>query len=312
MKIVQIAALVLAGMAGGVLFMKWQGSSPAPAQATSAQTAQTPAQETATPPAPEPLSRPAPAPEPAAQPEHKTTRAAHRTPRQEAPEPAPTTEPAPVAASAPAPAPAAEPASAASNSPAAQPPQPEVPAILANVPPPPPRQVTIPGGTLLPVRTVETISSDRNHTGDTFSATLEEPLVVEGLVIAERGARLQGRVVSAELAGRVKGVSHLTLELVQLVTSDGQRVAISTETSAKEGETSRKSDAAKVGAAAGIGAAIGAIAGGGKGAGLGAVLGGAAGGGGVAATRGKATVIASETRLSFRLKEPVTITEKRR
>jgi hypothetical protein len=289
--------------------MKWQSGSPVPAQpAPVAQTAQTPTPETATPPAPEPLTQPAPAP--AAQPERRTSRAAHTAPRHETPEPAARPEPAPAASAAPAP--AAPPAPAAANTPAAEAPQPEVPAILANVPPPPPRKVTIPGGTLLPVRTVESISSDRNHTGDTFSATLEEPLVVEGLVIAERGARVQGRVVETEMAGRVRGVSHLTLELTQFTTSDGQRVGISTETFAKQGETSRKSDAAKVGAAAGIGAAIGAIAGGGKGAGLGAVLGGAAGGGGVAATRGKATVIPSETHLSFRLKEPVTVTEKRR
>jgi len=70
-----------------------------------------------------------------------------------------------------------------------------------------------------------------------------------------------------------------------------------------------KSDTAKAGVAAGIGAAIGAMAGGGKGAGIGAIIGGAAGTGGVLATRGKDATIPAETRLSFRLKEPVTLTE---
>ena len=128
-------------------------------------------------------------------------------------------------------------------------------------------------------------------------------------MIAERGARLEGRVVESEKAGRVSGLSSLSIELTRLTTSDGQHVRIQTESFAKEGEKSVGKDAAKVGAAAGIGAAIGAIAGGGRGAGIGAAIGGAAGTGGVMATRGKATTLPSETRISFRLSEPVTITE---
>jgi hypothetical protein len=59
-----------------------------------------------------------------------------------------------------------------------------------------------------------------------------------------------------------------------------------------------------------IGAAIGAIAGGGKGAGIGAGVGGAAGAADVLLTRGKPADIPVETRLTFRVQEPVTITEK--
>jgi hypothetical protein len=159
---------------------------------------------------------------------------------------------------------------------------------------------------------VEALSSDRNQTGDTFTATLDQPLVADGLVVAERGARLEGRVVEATAAGRVRGLSNLAIELTQLSTSDGQRVAISTETFAKQGTASKGKDAAKIGAAAGIGAAIGAIAGGGKGAGIGAAIGGAAGTGGVMATRGEPAVLHTETHLNFRLKEAVTLTEKRK
>ena len=102
----------------------------------------------------------------------------------------------------------------------------------------------------------------------------------------------------------------MALELVRLTTADGQRVKLTTESFSKEGERSTKKDAAKIGAAAGIGAAIGAIAGGGKGAAIGAGIGGAAGAGGVMATRGEAAEVKAETRLSFRLREPITITEK--
>ena len=72
----------------------------------------------------------------------------------------------------------------------------------------------------------------------------------------------------------------------------------------------RPSNAAKIGVGAAIGAAIGAIAGGGKGAAVGAGVGGAAGTGDVLMSRGKPVEIPVETRLSFRLSEPITITER--
>ena len=121
-----------------------------------------------------------------------------------------------------------------------------------------------------------------------------------------------GRIVDSDRAGRVKGVALLTLELTQLTTSDGQKVKIQTETFNKHGDTSKKADAAKIGAAAAIGAAIGAIAGGGKGAAIGAGAGGAAGTGGVMATRGKAAEVPVETKLSFHLRDAISLTERLR
>ncbi len=102
---------------------------------------------------------------------------------------------------------------------------PELPATPAAEPQPAPRrQVTLPSGMTIPVRLTESLSSDRKLAGDTFDASLAEPLVVEGLVIAERGARASGRVVGTQRAGRVGGTySSLELELTSVVTSDGQR-----------------------------------------------------------------------------------------
>jgi hypothetical protein len=173
-----------------------------------------------------------------------------------------------------------------------------------------PQVVTIPSGTLLTVRLDEALSSERNQDGDTFRATLDSPLVVDGLVIAERGSRVEGRVVETEKGGRVQGLARLAVALTTFTSSDGQKIKIQTESFARNAENSKKSDAAKIGAGAAIGAAIGAIAGGGKGAAIGAGVGGAAGTGGVLATRGKAAEIPVETRMSFRVRDPITITEK--
>ena len=178
--------------------------------------------------------------------------------------------------------------------------------------PPPrvPRTVTLAAGTMISVRLDQTISTEHNQSGDSFRALLDQPLSVNGIVVAERGSRVTGRIIDSDRAGRVKGVALLTLELTQISTSDGQKVKIQTETFNKHGETSRKADGVKIGAAAAIGAAIGALAGGGKGAAIGAGAGGAAGTGGVMATRGKDAELPVETKLSFRLRDAVNLTER--
>lgn len=191
----------------------------------------------------------------------------------------------------------------------APPPVPEPPPAPE---PPPLHSVTVTAGTTLQVRVGETLTTQKNQPGDSFLATLAQPLVIDGFVIAERGARAEGRVVEVDRGGKVRGVSRLVVELTKLTTADGQHVRIRTSSYNKEGQSGVKKDAAKVGIGAALGAAIGAIAGGGKGAGIGAGVGGAAGAGDVLLTRGPDAVIPVETRLSFRVEEPVTITEKPR
>jgi hypothetical protein len=165
-------------------------------------------------------------------------------------------------------------------------------------------------GLTFPVRLGESLSSEHNQAGDTFIAALDAPLSTGGFVIAEKGAKVEGRIVEAQKSG-AKGKAVLSLELTKLDTSDGQHVAIKTEALRKQAETMATGDQVGiVAAAAGIGAIIGALAGGGKGAAIGAGAGGAAGGGGVVATRNKAISLPTETKLSFRLGAPVTITER--
>jgi hypothetical protein len=173
-----------------------------------------------------------------------------------------------------------------------------------------PHTVTLAAGTLLPVRIGETLSAARNQPGDTFLAALTQPLVIDGWIIAERGARVEGRVVDASQAGRVKGASHLEISIVRLATADGQNIRIRTEAFVKDAASLTGTDAAKIGGGAAIGAIIGVIAGGGKGAAIGAGAGGAVGAGDVLLTRGKPAEIAVETRVSFKVQDSVTITER--
>jgi hypothetical protein len=173
-----------------------------------------------------------------------------------------------------------------------------------------PQTVTIPSGTVLNVRLRQLISTDRQSVGDPFAATLDQPIVIDGFVIADKGSNVRGKISSLDAPGRVKGRAAISLELTEINTTDGQRVDIHTDTYRNEATSGKKGDATKVGAGAVIGAVIGAIAGGGKGAAIGAGVGGAAGGGAVLATKGEDVRLTSETMLTFRLTQNVTLTEK--
>jgi hypothetical protein len=187
------------------------------------------------------------------------------------------------------------------------------PAFPEELPPPPqPNRVTLEAGTVIHVILGEDLSSERNVPGDLFSASLDRELVAGGFVIAESGSRVEGRVVEAGEAGRVKGRASLALQLTRFWSADGQEVAITTDSFTKQGDGEGLKDAAKVGAAASIGALIGAIAGGGKGAAIGAAAGGAAGTGAVLATRGASAELRAETRIPFRLNAAITLTERGR
>ena len=170
-----------------------------------------------------------------------------------------------------------------------------------------PSRLTLQAGTFLTVRVDQMLSSDRNQAGDGFSATLTRPLVADGVVVAQRGEILGGRVADAQKAGRVTGVSRLAVQLTDLTLVDGQQVPIETELTSLAGPTSKARDAGAIAGTTATGAAVGAAAGSGVGAAIGAGAGAIAGTVGVLLTRGHPTVIYPESVLTFRLSEPITI-----
>jgi hypothetical protein len=170
--------------------------------------------------------------------------------------------------------------------------------------------LTLRSGTILTVRINEPLSSDHNLVGDLFSATLTQPVIAQGIVVARYGQTVAGQVVEAKRAGRVSGVSRLALTLTNMTLVDGQSVPIRSQMLVRQGPTSEGRDAAGVAGATGIGASIGAAADWGAGAAIGAGAGAAAGVIGVLLTRGYPTVIGPETLLTFQVTAPVTIETK--
>jgi len=172
---------------------------------------------------------------------------------------------------------------------------------------PVPARLTLPAGAFVTVRINQPLSSDRNQPGDAFSATLVQPLIVDGVIVAEPGQTIGGRVVEAQKAGRVEGTSRLKIQLTDLTLVDGQVVPVQSQLISRNGPTSVGRDAAGIAGTTAVGAAIGAGVGWGTGAAIGAGAGAVVGTIGVLLTRGHPTIIGPESALTFRVEAPVTI-----
>ena len=172
--------------------------------------------------------------------------------------------------------------------------------------PPQPVEVTLPADTLIAARTLTDLSTATAKNGSTFDALLEEDLLVNGTLVAQKGARVTGVVVSSNPGGRVKGVASLTI-CAREIEGVKSTMTIQTDNHTMKAGTSHGRDLARTGVMAGIGAGIGAIAGGGKGLAIGAAAGAGAGVVTNLATRGKAAVLPAQSLIPFKLKAPVTV-----
>jgi hypothetical protein len=217
-------------------------------------------------------------------------------------------KPAPPApAAAPAPAPVQE---TASNPGPLHDPAPEKPSAPAPPPPPPPPQpitVTIPEGTIVTIRTIESIDSSVNRAGQTFRASLDAPIVVGDRVVVPKGLNVNLKLVDASSAGKFKGRSELTVSLDSF-TYQGRTYQIASSDVQEKGGSRGKRSAEVIGGGAVLGAIIGGLAGGGKGAAIGAGVGAGSGTAVQALTHGQQVKIPSETRLDFTLHDPVNVT----
>jgi hypothetical protein len=171
---------------------------------------------------------------------------------------------------------------------------------------PKPRPIIVPVDTSISVVLDQPVGSKISTTGETFTATVEAPVEVDGKVAIPKGARATGIVKDAKAAGRFKGGAVLELALTSVALRDKN---YEIETSARIVTTKGKGKrtAAMVGGGAGGGAAIGAVAGGGKGAAIGALIGAAAGTGGAGLSGNRDITLPAETALSFKLLQPLEI-----
>lgn len=203
------------------------------------------------------------------------------------------------------------------------PPETATPAAAAAVPPPvqqapppppaekpkpkPPEPVVIPAGTEITAALTQPLSSKTAKPGDTFTATLSEPIVVRGKTVIPAGATVAGKVVDAQSKGKIKGEARLELAATG-ITVHGKRYPIQASMAGLSEKGKGKRTAATTGGGAAGGALIGGLAGGGKGAGIGALVGAGVGLAGGAFTGNKQIELPAEAQLSFKLSAPLTLT----
>ena len=198
--------------------------------------------------------------------------------------------------------------------PAAAPTQEPVQVVPAAPPPPPPpvaKTVTIPSGTVIPIRMTDTLDSASTQPNTVFHGSLAGDLIADGMVVAKSGAAVTGRVITAKDATHFSGSSELSIELTRIDTVD-HPVDVVTDAFTKNGAGRGKNTAIKTGGGAAVGAILGGLLGGGKGAAIGAASGGGIGAGVNGVTRGQQVQITTETLVSFHLQSPISVTSSKK
>ncbi len=181
------------------------------------------------------------------------------------------------------------------------------PAVETPKPPALPQTVTIPEGTVIPIRLIDPVDTEKNKEGDTFRASLDAPILMNDKTVISKDADVEARLVSAKSAGHFTGSSAVVLVLTKIAV--GNKVyPVQTGQFTKQGGSRGKRTAIIIGGGAAAGAAIGGIVGGGKGAAIGAAAGAGAGTGVQALTKGEQIKLPAETFLEFQLKAPLTVT----
>lgn len=195
--------------------------------------------------------------------------------------------------------------------------QPPPPPQSSNFPPPRPQNlnapppgnagplgITIPTDSPVTVRMIESVNSDTARLGQTFRASLDDPIYVNGQIVVPRGADVLTKLVEDQQSGKIEGRTVLKLAL-STITINGTPVPVTSTDVQSESSSRGARSAGVIGGATALGAIVGAIAGGGKGAAIGAGSGAVVGTGAEVLTSGQKVKIPSETRLTFRLQNPV-------
>ncbi len=172
-----------------------------------------------------------------------------------------------------------------------------------------PRIVTLQPGTNLNVRLGQNLSTDHNHAGDAFRGTLDSPLTLNGIVLAQRGSIVRGEVLRARRARLLGAKSNLSLILTEISTSDGQHVQVETNLWEEKGTGKSIEDTPRMAAGAALGAVMGALHSAARGAGFVSSEEEPVSDRPIAMKKGS-ILLRAGSRIEFRLASAVTITEK--
>ena len=167
--------------------------------------------------------------------------------------------------------------------------------------------LVIPDGTSVVASLDTRLSTETNHTGDTFGATTTEPIMVGGKTDVPAGARIAGVLHDVQASGRTSGRARMTLAYHGITDSKGKSYAISALPLTLQAASATRGDVEKIAAGGVLGAIIGGIAGGGKGAAIGAGAGAGAGTVLMLATKGDEVELEAGQRLNVQMTSSTSI-----
>ena len=172
-----------------------------------------------------------------------------------------------------------------------------------------PQPLVAPAGTEITVTVDQKLSSKTSQAGQTFLATVAQPVTVDGRTLIPKGSSVSGKVLTAKEKGKIKGEGQLGITLTSVtIRGKSYPLAVGTLDSTIKGKGKRT--AVTTGGGAAGGALIGGLAGGGKGAGIGALVGAAGGLVGGAFTGNKQIEITAETPVTFTLSKPFSLSSR--
>ena len=156
------------------------------------------------------------------------------------------------------------------------------------------------------IRMIDGVDSEVSQVGQTFQASLDDPIMIDGETAIPRGADVTAKLVEDKQSGKISGRTELTMDLVS-IRVNGRMVDLVTEEVTTSSESRTGKSAKVIGGTAAVGAILGGIFGGGRGAAIGATSGAGAGAAVQVLTKGQRVRIPAETRLSFTLQNPIKI-----
>ncbi|MBZ5656623.1 MAG: hypothetical protein LAO56_15255 [Acidobacteriia bacterium] len=112
-----------------------------------------------------------------------------------------------------------------------------------------PSVTRLPEGTPLTICLQRNLSSASAHTGDSFAATLDAPIVIDGQTLAPRGAAVSGSVLDAKPSAGPHDPGYLRLALVTLTVSE-RTFPIETSSLFAKGGAREERSSAMIGASA--------------------------------------------------------------
>jgi len=121
------------------------------------------------------------------------------------------------------------------------------------------QHIVVPAGTVLTVKTGQALGSKTSKTGQTFLATLAQPVSVGGRAALPAGSTVSGTVVTATEKGKIKGEGQLDLALTS-ISVGGHTYQIQTPVLSSTEKGKGKRTAATTGGGAAGGALIGGLA----------------------------------------------------